>query len=160
MVTLLLSVLPVLCVATAFVYAVVVGGALLRTSGFVSALAVAATLAGLALGRLLDRFVALPRELDDWVNYRGGVDPQISMRGERFLAILSVESAALFILASCAAILAVWLVKRDAEGRTRSETPPRRMAPLAALFVLAVAITARSKLAVCVAFALAKAHLL
>jgi hypothetical protein len=160
MVTALLSVLPVLCVIAAFVYAGTVGMRLYRANGFISGIAIAVTLVGLAFGRILNRFVSLPRELEDWVNYRGGVDPQISTKGERFLAVLSVESALLFILAAIAAALAISVFKGDAEGTTRSGTRAQKTAPLAALFVVAIAITARSKLAICAAYILAKAHLL
>lgn len=160
MMTPLLSAFPALCLFAALVYAVVAGAALYRSSGFVSVLGIAVTLAGLAAGRLLDRFAALPRNLDDWVNYRGPVDLQVSTRGERFLAVLSVEAALLFMLAAAISFVAIRLIKRDAAGRSRSEAPSRQFAPLAALFVLAFGLTARGKLAVYLAYMLAKAHLL
>jgi hypothetical protein len=160
MVNLLLTAFPILCLFGAFVYAALVGARLYKGSGFVSVLAIAVTIAGLSLGRLIDRFVSLPEELDDWVNYRGTADIQISTRGDRFLAVLSVEVAVMFIFAAAVSFLAVALLKRDA---TRASRPgPNSLHPgiLAAMFAFAVGLTARTKIAVCVAYVLAKAHLL
>jgi hypothetical protein len=158
-VTALLSAVPLLCILAAFVYAAVIGAALFRSRGLVSSLGVASTLAGLAVGRFLDRFLTLPRELDDWVNYRGPVNVQVSTKGERFLAVLSVEVALLFLFAAAISFLAVALIRRDAAGRARG-APSDPFVPLAALFACAICITARSKLSIGVAFLLARAHLL
>jgi hypothetical protein len=155
----LLSALPLFCILAAFLYAAVTGARLYRSNGFISVLGVAVTLAGLTLGRLLDR-VPLPHSLDDWVNYRGPLDHQISTKGERFLAILSVEVALLFLLASAVSFLAVLVIKRDASGASRTDTRMRKAAPLVALFAFAVGIPARAKISVYLAFLLAKAHLL
>ncbi len=158
MVTVLLSVVPLLCILAAFVYAAVTGAALFRSRGLVSSLGVASTLAGLTVGRLLDRFLTLPRELDDWVNYRGPVDVQVSTKGERFLAVLSVEVALLFLFAAAISFLAITLIRRDAgRGRGAASDP---FALLAALFACAICITARGKLSICLAYLLARAHLL
>jgi hypothetical protein len=158
MVGALLSAVPLLCILAAFVYAAVTGAALFRARGLVSTLGVASTLAGLTVGRLLDRFLSLPREMDDWVNYRGPFTVQVSTKGERFLAVLSVEVALLFLFAAAISFLAMALIRRDAAGKARAASDP--FALLAALFACAICITARSKLSVCVAFLLAKAHLL
>lgn len=159
MVSALLSAVPLLGILAAFVYAAVTGAALFRTRGLVSSLGVASTLAGLTVGRLLDRFLALPRELDDWVNYRGPVDVQVSTKGERFLAVLSVEVALLFLFAAAISFLAIALIRRDAAAKARGAGPDP-FPPLAALFACAICITARAKLSICLAFLLAKAHLL
>jgi hypothetical protein len=160
MVTALLSALPLVSILAAFIYAAVTGASLYRSSGFVSVLGVAVTLAGLTLGRLLDRFVSLPRGLDDWVNYRDAADSQAITRSDRFLAVFSVEVALLFVFAAIISFVAVALINRDAGGRTRSLPRSRQFAPLGALFVVAVGLTARGKLALCAAYLLARAHLL
>lgn len=159
MATLLLSVLPILSVLAVFVYALGVGLRMYRASGQASVLGVAATIAGLTAGRLLDRFIPLPRGLDDWVNYRDGAADQLSDRGERFLVVLSVEVALLFLLAAAISFLAITLIRRDA-GPRRPVDRRRELPLLGLLALLAVGITARSKLAVLLAFLMAKAHLL
>jgi hypothetical protein len=160
MVNLLLTAFPLLCLLGAFVYAALTGVRLYRASGFVSVLAVAVMLAGLTAGRLVDRFVSLPREMDDWVNYRDTADIQISTKGDRFLAVLSVEVAVMFLFAAAVSLLAVWLLRRD---ETRASRPgPHSLHPglLVSLFAFAVGLTARSKIAIYLAYVLARAHLL
>jgi hypothetical protein len=160
MVNLLLTAFPILCLCGAFVYAALMGARLYKGSGFVSALAIAVVLAGLTLGRLIDRFVPLPGRLDDWVNYRGAAQVQISTQGDRYLAVLSVEVAVMFVLAAAVAFLAIALLKKDA---TRASRPgPNSLHPgiLTAMFAFAVGLTARTKIAICLAYALARAHLL
>jgi len=160
MVTLLLSVIPVACLLSAFAYAAVAGARLHGSNGFLSVLGVAVTLAGLTLGRLLDRFTPLPRAMDDWINYRGPVDYEVTIKGDRYLAVLSVEVALLFLFAAALSFLAVVLIKRDAAGASRTGPLSRHLGPVAAMFVFAVGITARSKLALYLAYVLARAHLL
>jgi hypothetical protein len=160
MVTLLLSVIPIACLLAAFAYAAVAGAKLHGSNGFLSVLGVAFTLVGLTLGRLLDRFTPTPRVMDDWLNYRGQVDYEVSSRGDRYLAVLSVEVAVLFIFAAALSTLAVVLIKRDAAGGSLPGRLPRQIGPLAAMFVFAVGMAARSKLALYLAFVLARAHLL
>ncbi len=160
MTTLLLSVLPLLSIFGVFVYACIVGVRIFRASGRVSVFGVAVALAGLTLGRLVDRFGVLPQELDDWVNYRGGESSPVSTGAERFLAVLSVEVALLFVFAAVIALLAIALIRRDIEPGAVPAPRPRVLVLLAALFVFAVALAARSKLAVFLAFLLAKLHLI
>jgi hypothetical protein len=160
MTTLLLSVLPLLSIFAVFVYAGVTGLRMYRASGRVSVLGVAIALGGLTLGRLVDRFGVLPRDLDDWVNYRGSESSQVSTGAERFLAVMSVEVALLFLFAAVIALLAIALIRRDSEPQAGTEVRPKGMLLLGALFVFAVALAARSKLAVFLAFLLAKVHLI
>jgi hypothetical protein len=160
MTTLLLSVLPLLSISGVFVYASIAVIRMFRASGRVSVLGVAIAVAGLTLGRLVDRFGVLPQDLDDWVNYRGGEASQVSTGAERFLAVLSVEVALLFVFAGVIALLAIALIRRDVEPRAVPKPRPGVFVLLAALFVFAVALAARSKLAVFLAFLLAKVHLI
>ncbi len=160
MVNLLLTAFPILCLFGAFVYAALMGASLYRRSGFVSALAIAVTLAGLTLGRLVDRFVPLPGQLDDWVSYRGEAQDQISTKGDRYLAVLSVEVAVMFVLAAAMALLAVALLRRDATRASRPGPNTLHAGILAAMFVFAIGLTSRTKIAICLAYALARAHLL
>ena len=155
----LLSVVPLLSIFAVFVYAAVTGIRMYRASGRVSVLGVAIAVGGLTLGRLVDRFGMLPQDLDDWVNYRGG-STQVSTGAERFLAVMSVEVALLFVFAAVIALLAIALIRRDSEPQAALEGRPKGFLLLGALFVFAVALAARSKLAVFLAFLLAKAHLI
>jgi hypothetical protein len=158
--TLLLSVLPLLSILGVFIYSCIVGVRMFRASGRVSVLGVAIALAGLTLGRLVDRLGVLPQDLDDWVNYRGGEGSPVSTGGERFLAVLSVEVALLFVFAAVIALLAIALIRRDSDPRALPAARPSVPMLLGALFVFAVALAARSKLAVFLAFLLAKVHLI
>jgi hypothetical protein len=159
MTTFLLSVIPLLSIFAVFVYASATGLRMYRASGKVSVLGVAIAVGGLTLGRLIDRFGVLPRDLDDWINYRGG-SSQVSTGAERFLAVMSVEVALLFVLAAVIALLAIALIRRDSEPQPSAEGSPKGFLLLGALFVFAVAMAARSKLAVFFAFLLAKMHLI
>src|SRR5580704_13866129 len=156
MVNFLLTTFPLLCLLGAFVYASIMGVRLYKGSGFVSALAIAVTLAGLSLGRFIDRFVSLPGRLDDWVNYRGTADIQISTKGDRFLAVLSVEVAVMFIFASAVSFLAIALLRKDATRASRPGPNTLHAPLLAGVFAFAVGLTARTKIAICIAYALAK----
>jgi hypothetical protein len=158
--TLLLSVLPMLSILAVFVYAVVTGARMYRSSGRVSVIGIAVVLAGFVTGRLLDRLTSLPADVDDWVNYRGGAALEVATRGDRGLALLSVESAVMFVLAAVVVFLAVTLVRREEAEKARSGGRSLQLPLLATLFVLAVALLTRSKLAAIVAFYMAKAHLL
>jgi hypothetical protein len=140
--TALLTALPLLCVLVALVYAAVAGTKAYRSAGRISILGIAAALLGLAVGRLLDRFVPVARALGNPVDYH-------SMR---------VEVALLFIFASAVAALAVTIARHDLAGQP-GPLGPRRFSLLAAVFLLAVGIAARGKVAVCVSFLLAKAGL-
>jgi hypothetical protein len=150
MATLLLSVLPVASIMAAFAYSLAYGIRMYRSSGQVSILGVASTIAGLALGRLADRNISLPRRVDDWVN--SGVD--------HFLALLRVEVALLFLFAAVVSFLAITLLRRDADGRARPAGRSRLLPLLGMLFAFAIGITARSKLAALLAYLMEKGHLL
>jgi hypothetical protein len=158
--TFLLSVLPMLSLLAVFVYAAVTGVRMYRSSGRVSAIGIAVVLAGLVTGRLLDRFSSLPADVDDWVNYRGRAALEVATRGDRGLALLSVESAVMFVLAAVVVFLAVTLVRREDADKSRPAARSLPLPLLAALFILAVALLTRSKLAAIIAFLMAKAHLL
>ncbi len=149
MTSLLLSVLPLAAMTAVFVYALTAGLRLYRASGQVAILGVATTIAGLTLGRLIDR-LPLPREVEDWKN----------LGADQFLDLLRVEVALLFLFAATLSFLAITLLRRDAAGQARPETRARQLPLLGALFAFAVGLTARSKLAALLAFALAKGHLL
>jgi hypothetical protein len=156
----LLSVLPLLSIFGVFVYAAVTGIRMFRSSGKVAVLGVAIAVAGLTVGRLVDRLGVLPRSMDDWINYRGGESSQVSTGAERFLVVMSVEVALLFVFAAVIAFLAITLIRRDAEPRAAPEAGPTALVLLSGLFVFAVAIAARTKLAVFLAYLLAKGHLI
>jgi hypothetical protein len=140
--TVLLSMLPILCVLASFFYAVLAGARAYRSTGRVSILAVATTLAGLTAGQLLKRFLPATTALDDSVNY-------LSLR---------VEVALLLMLAATLTFLAVTLLRRDAPGQPKPFLDSRRGALLAALFFFAAALVARSKIAAYLAVLLVKAH--
>jgi hypothetical protein len=158
--TFLLSVLPILSVLSVFAYAAATGIQMYRVKGQSSVLGIAVALAGFTAGRLLDRFAALPRGLDDWVNYRDQTNNAAVTRGDRLLAVLSVEVALLFLFAAVIGLVAIWLVRRDLAPPCGPAAPSGERRVLAALFVLAVGITARAKLATFLAFLMAKGHLL
>jgi MFS family permease len=150
MATLLLSVLPIASIMAVFVYALAAGLRMYRSSGQVSILGVAATIAGLTLGRLVDRYIPLPRAVDEWLN----------SGGDRFLALLRAEVALLFLFAAVVSFLAITLIRRDARGQLHPESRSRQLPLLWALFAFAVGITARSKLAALLAYLMDRAHLL
>lgn len=157
--TLLLSVLPMVSLLAVFVYAAVTGARMNRARGLLSALGIAVALLGFTIGRFVDRFVPVPDSVDDWSNYRNEAANTALTVGDRILAVLSVEVALMFLLASAMGALAVAIIKRDAA--LASTTPrPGGFELLGGIFVLAVAMTARAKLAVIVAFLMAKGHLL
>jgi hypothetical protein len=158
--TLLLSVLPIVSILVVFVYASFSGLRMYRARGIVSMLGIAATIAGLTLGRLVDRFATLPRGLDDWVGYRDEGPGQVSTGGDRILAILSVEVALLFLFVSVLAVLAILLIKRDSTAQTGPVPRPGALPVLAAVFVFAAGMTTRSKIATFLAFLMAKGHLI
>lgn len=158
--TLLLSLLPLVSILLVFIYSCVSGLRMYRTRGLVCLLGIAATIAGFALGRLVERFAALPRGLDDWVNYRDEAAGQASTGGDRILATLSVEVALLFLLVSGLAVLAILMVQRDSTAQTSPIARPGAFPLLAAVFVFAVALTTRGKIATFLAFLMAKGHLL
>jgi prepilin signal peptidase PulO-like enzyme (type II secretory pathway) len=155
----LLSVLPVISLLAVFVYAVVAGTRVYRKNGQVSILGVAVLIAGLAAGRLIDRFVPLPTGLDDWVNLRDAAS-EAGTRSERFLAVLSVEVALLFLFAAVIGFVAITLIRRDGVRQFNPIARPPEVPLLSSLFVFAVGITLRSKLAVLLAFLMAKGNLL
>jgi hypothetical protein len=158
--TFLLSVLPILSLLGAWVYAAVTGARMYRTSGRVSVVGIAVVLGGFIAGRMLDRFSTLPAGVDDWVNYRGGEGLQAATGLDRGLALLSVESAVMFFIAGVIVFLGVTLVRRDEAAQSRPVARSPQLPLLAALFVLSVALLWRSKFAAIVAFMMAKAHLL
>jgi hypothetical protein len=135
----LLSTLPLLCILASFVYAAWVGIKVHRSTGQLSILGVAITLAGLSAGRLLNRFLPPAPTLDDSVNYRS----------------LKVEVALLFMLAAAVAFFAVTLLKRESMVRSMPPLDPRRGCLLVALFVSAIAITTRGKIAAYLVYLLA-----
>ncbi len=152
--------LPTLSLLAVFVYAVVTGARMYRSSGRVAVIRIAVVLAGFITGRLLDRLSSLPADVDDWVNYRGGATLQVATGVDRGLALLQVESAVMFLFAAVIVFLAVTLVRREVAEQSRSAPRPPPLPLLAMLFIVAVALITRSKLAAIVAFLMAKAHLL
>jgi hypothetical protein len=158
--TFLLSVLPMLSILAVFVYAAVTGARMYRSSGQVSVVGIAVVLAGLVVGRIIGRFSSLPADVDDWVNYRGGPALQSATGVDRGLSLLSVESAVMFIIAAVIVFLGVTLVRRDETAQSRPVAHSPQLPLLAALFVMAIALLSRSKLAAIIAFLMAKAHLL
>jgi hypothetical protein len=149
MVSLFLSVVPLASILAVLAYALASGLRIYRASGQVATLGVAITISGLTLGRLLDR-LPLPREVDDWMNSGGA----------HFLGLMRVEVALLFLLAAAMGLLVITLLRRDAEGQVHPETRSRQLPLLGMLFVLAVGIAARSKVAALLALLLEKGHLI
>lgn len=156
----ILSFIPLLCVLAAWVYASLVGVRLYRKTGKASVLGVAVAMLGMILGRLLDRFVPLVSGLDDWVNYRGAYTEQVTTKGERFLAVMSVEVDLLFLFAALISVLAVTLIRRDVTPQTPPAPRSIQAGVLLALFAASVGIAGRAKIAAYLAFLLAKANLL
>jgi hypothetical protein len=74
--------------------------------------------------------------------------------------VFSVEVALLFLFAAVIAFLAITLIRRDAAAQARTASRPGALPLLATLFVFAVCITARAKLAPFLAYLMAKAHLI
>jgi hypothetical protein len=144
----------------AFGYVVAVGIRIRRLTGQTSALGVGVAMAGLIVGRLLDRFVPLSGAVDDWVNYRTASTNQANISGERYLTLLAVEVALLCLFAAVSAVLTVTLIKRDALGVGPKEERSPQLGLLVALFLAAAGLTARAKLAAFAAFALARANIL
>jgi hypothetical protein len=150
MAALLLSVLPIASMAAVFVYALVSGLKVYRSGGQVSILGVAATIAGLTLGRIADRYGSLPREVDDWSN----------SGGDHLLALLKAEVALLFLFAAIVGFLAIKLLRRDAEGQVNPAGRSRQLPLLGSLFLFAIGLTARAKLAGLLAYVMERARLL
>ncbi len=142
--TALLTAIPLPCVLAAFAYAALAGLKAYRSTGRASILGIAATLLGLAAGRLLDRFVPIPRAIGNPLAYQA----------------MRADVALLALFASAATVLAVALAKGDAAGQPGPRPAYRRCALLAAIFLSSAAITARGKLAAFLVFLLSRAGLL
>jgi hypothetical protein len=108
-----------------------VGEKTYSSTGSVSILGVAITLFGLIVGWLLERFLPFPRSIDDLVSDR-------SMR---------LEIPVLFFCVTAITLVAVTLAKRDAAAQEKATPGSRRMALLVPLFVFAVGMAARMKIA-------------
>lgn len=139
----MLSKLPLLFVLAAFAYAAISGRKAYILAGSISILGVAATLAGLTAGWLLERFLPLAHSVDAGVNYR---DSRLGI----FL---------LFSLIAGLSILAVTVAKRDASGQSRVDSDLRKFGLLIGLFVVAAGIPAHGKVAAYFVALLAKMNL-
>jgi hypothetical protein len=139
--TALLSAIPLLCRLAAFAYAARAGLKAYKSTGHASILGIATTLLGLAVGRLVDRFVPLFRAIGNPFGYQG----------------MKVEVALLALFAAATTVLAVTLAEGDAVAQPGSRPGLRRCALLAAIFLSSAGITARGKLAAFLAFLLSKA---
>lgn len=127
----LFSTFPLICVFAALIYAAFVGEKTYSSTGSVSILGVAITLFGLIVGWLLERFLPFPRSIDDLVSDR-------SMR---------LEIPVLFFCVTAITLVAVTLAKRDAAAKEKAAPGSRRVALLIPLFVFAVGMAARVKIA-------------
>jgi MFS family permease len=141
--TTLLSAIPLICVLVTLVYVVVVGDRLHGRTSAVSGFAIAATLFGLLVGFLLERFFPPERSMDDWTNYR----------------VLKIEVALLFVFVSAISFLAVTQLRRDLLGATPAAKGPRKFALVGVLFLLAVGISARGNVAAILVNLLQKVNL-
>ncbi|HEY5078227.1 MAG TPA: hypothetical protein VII43_00205 [Opitutaceae bacterium] len=138
----LLSALPILIVIAAILYAAVVGERIHVSTGGISILGIAATLLGLMMGWLLQRFGPTTRSMDDWLSFRS----------------LRIEVALLFSLVALFSVLAVNLMRRDLTGQSRKDSGRRKFASLASMFLLAICIPARGKLVAYLVVLLARAN--
>jgi fucose 4-O-acetylase-like acetyltransferase len=129
--TSLVSTLPLICVFAALIYAAFVGEKTYSSTGAVSILGVAITLFGLIVGWLLERFLPFPHSLDDLVNDRS----------------TRLEVPMLFFCVTAITLLAVTMAKKDAIERPKAASGSRRLALLIPLFVFAVGLAARVKIA-------------
>jgi len=141
--TSLFSAFPLILVLAAFVYAAVVGEKVHGATGGIAILGIATTLLGMTAGWLLERFVPLTRGEDDWISFRS----------------LRLEVAVLFLLVAAIAFLGVSLIRRDVTGQSRTDSGLRKFASLAVLFVLAVGLPARAKLAAFLVMLLTKGNM-
>jgi hypothetical protein len=140
--TTLLSSVPLVCVFSVLAYAVVVGDRVHTSTGGVSIFGIAATLFGLIVGWLLERFVPPPVSIDDWVSYRS----------------IKLEVALLFLFVSALTLLGIALVRRDALVRP-APAAPGKFALLVPIFFLGVATAARAKIAALLVILLVKVNL-
>jgi hypothetical protein len=157
---LLLSYVPLVCVLGAFAYAAVVGVRIYAGTGHGSVLGVAVAMLGLMLGRLLDRFIPLVAALDDWINYRGALNERVKTQSERYLAVISVEVALLFMFSALIGFIAVTLIRRDLSGPSSPAARSLQGGLLGVLFAASLGLAGRAKIAAYLAFVLARAHLL
>jgi O-antigen ligase len=131
-----LSFLPLILVFVALAYAAIVGEKLHSATGAVSVLGIAATLVGLILGWLLQRFLPAARSVDEWVNYRS----------------IRIDVALLFLGIAAMTFIAVALVRGDLRGRDKpGANSAGRLRLLVPLFLFAVGIAARGKIAAWIA---------
>jgi ribose/xylose/arabinose/galactoside ABC-type transport system permease subunit len=141
--TSLFSALPILLVLAAFLYAAVVGEKIHGSTGGIATLGVATTLLGLTMGWLLERFVPLTRGEDDWISFRS----------------LRLEVAILFLFVAAFTFVAVAVLRRDATGQSHLDSGRRKFGYLFSLFVIAVGLPARAKLAAVLVMLLTKENL-
>jgi hypothetical protein len=127
----MLSKLPLLLVLASFAYAAVYGRKAYILAGSISILGIAATLAGLTAGWLLERFRPLAHSID------AGIDNRDSRLG--ILLLFSLIAALAFLAVTCA--------KRDASGQSRLDSDLRKCGLLTLVFVVAVGIPAHGTIA-------------
>lgn len=127
----LAAIIPLLFLLASFVYAAFVGNKVHSSTGGISIFGVAVTLLGLIAGWLLERFLPLAGAGEDWNSFR--------------VSRLAVEM--LFSFVAAMTFMAVTLIKRDVAGRTNADSKPRCAALLVPLFLFAVGIAARAKIA-------------
>jgi len=156
----LLTAFPLFCFLASLGYAVVQGLRAYESKGRLSILGVAATLLGLLAGRMADRFIPLSDTLYNWVNYSSPNGEQVNTSDVRYLDTFSVETAIAFLFVAVIGYLAIAVIRGDAGDGPRPGPPGRGFGLLAGMFGSAAILTAHAKIAVCVTFLLAKAHLL
>jgi hypothetical protein len=138
-----ISAVPLLVILGVLVYTLIVGERAHSSKGAISILGVAATLLGLVTGWFLQRFVPLNRGVDDWLNYRS----------------LRLEVGILFFIVSAITFLGVTLIRRDLDGRSKTDSGARKASALACLLVLAVSLPVRAQLAAFLAALLSRTGL-
>ncbi|HEY1793100.1 MAG TPA: hypothetical protein VGG34_09295 [Opitutaceae bacterium] len=144
MATLILKVIPILCIAAAIFYSSLWGARLYRAKGVVSGAAVAALFVGLTAGRLFERTLwpaSLPTDVSD-------------------LSMLSVETAIQFATAALICVVGACVVRRDALGQPPPEAGARGLAPALVLFILGFIVAAHEKMAIAATHVLEGLHLL
>jgi hypothetical protein len=127
----IISALCLLCVFAALIYGVLVGARIFGSTGCVSPFGIPVTLFGLIVGWLLERFLPFLGARSDWNNPHGS----------------RLEVQLLFLFVTAVTVLAVTLVRRDFADGPGKKPDPRQAPLLIPMFLLAVGMTARGKVA-------------
>jgi hypothetical protein len=123
--------ISLLFLLAALVYAALIANKIHSSTGGVSMFGIVVTLLGLIAGWLLQRFLPVAGAGDGWESSR----------------VTRVAVEILFSFVAAITFLAVTLIKRDVDVRTNAGSSPQRALLLIPLFLFAVGVAARAKLA-------------